>query len=130
MGRLYSMWSVSVEVLGVRGETRCSCCQNAKGPVIWMSVKDLPSVYSVCSAIHRFQMGQILTSMIVRAPFSMPLLRSMIRTSSQGGESLWNADSFLCQSKTSFDEKGNSEQNSKIFLVIGCLPSWNLEVNA
>jgi hypothetical protein len=25
---------------------------------------------------------------------------------------------FLCQSKTSFDEKGNSEQNSKIFLFI------------
>lgn len=118
MGSLYSMWSVSVELFGVSGETRCSCCQNAKGPVIWKSVNDLPSVYSVCSAIHRFQMGQILTSIIVRAPFSMPLLRSMIRTSSQGGDSLSNADLFLCQSKTSFDEKGNSEQNSKIFLFI------------
>jgi hypothetical protein len=75
-------------------------------------------------------MGQILTSIIVRAPFSMPLLRSMIRTSSQGGESLWNADSFLCQSKTSFDEKGNSEQNSTIFFVIDCLPLWDLEFNA
>ena len=72
-------------------------------------------------------MGHILTSMIVRAPFSIPLLRSMIRTSSQGGERRWNAYSFLCQSKTSFDEKGNSEQNSKIFLVSGWLPLWDLE---